>query len=38
MPHSIPMVQMQKNLIYVSKYRNENIDLGVLSIDPQGFH
>ncbi len=27
-----------KNLIYVSEYRNESIDLGVPFIDPQGFH
>jgi hypothetical protein len=27
-----------KNPIYVSELRNENIDLGVLSMNPQGFH
>lgn len=32
------MAQIQKNPIYVNEYRNENIDLGVLSIDPQEFH
>jgi hypothetical protein len=26
-----------KNPIYVSEYKNESIDLGVPSVDPQGF-